>query len=1187
MYNGHLSIEEIDQLSQQKGAAENQSHMENCRQCQALLEKHRTVSAKLDQLASVRIGAKNGMNCPDERVWFDVAAGTLASDESLRQVQHAAECEACAQRLRTATRMFQEELSPEEEKEIAALPSASARQQKKMAQRIAAVVSSDVSASQQISPKRKRSLWWPLSLSLAGAAAVTAVVLFAWPRNSPADVEKLLAQAYTEDRTIEMRIPGAKHAEIRQQRGAADDGSFVDLPESFRKAADRIALGLRTSPKNDQWLLLEARLDLLQAHYHAALSALVKIATPSSAQHYHLTMGIALLQKGESESDRDSYLQAIEQFSAALDETPHDPVALFNRGLAYDKLNLLQNASDDWKSVLDAETDPGWRSEASQYLTADGHKLQKEHKLNDLLTPQQFKSAPAAQIDAYAEQYQDIAMRSWLSHAVAEPNSDFAVATRRLARIMKKNHFDLWLTAALVSATRADVPGFVALGAAVTANSNGYYRDALSQAHNAGKVFARTGNQPGELRARYEEVYAFQRFLQGSSCLARAAPLFAHLYNTGYSWLQAQASLEKAICENFIGTLERARKDLEASRRVAEGRHFPVLLLRSLGLAASIARQQGQFDDAWIRISQGLALYWNGDFPAERLYQLYMVLGLYSEQKSLWRVAESLERTAIGKIQNGPNHLLEGTAHLQLANVLIAETKDNEAAAEIQSADAALNPIKDDPLTNTYRLTARVELSGLQLRRGNPVLALSTLDSAVYLVHSTEGYFISINFYRTRGDIYLSLGRLGDASHDYLTAVRQADKSLKWLRDEASRQRWIREADRGYRGLVRVMLRQGKAEVALRLWEWYRSRSLFAHPSMLLLSKVAIQLTDATSSEHLQTLLLNLPFPRPTQPHLIYAAFEDGLQIWTLGPRGIYGSWVPVPERSLAELSDRFVRQCSTPASSLQEIHLLGYQLYDMLLRPVVSALQTSDSVVLEMDNPLAGLPLEALTTPGGDYFGDQHPIVYSPGYFVEINLRRMHQLTSQSPGLFIDTSEFYGQSPIASYISEKDTIQGLFPKVTMMDASTTTWSSALRRLATVEFAHFLAHGVQDGGHTALLLSLHPRRTLEATDLTPLKMSHLQLVVLAACRTSAEDGDSMIDASSLIHPFLSAGVPNVVAARWNIDSGMTAKLMMVFYGHLGQGELPPRALQAARTEYIRRSLHPFYWAGLAVIGRSW
>src|SRR5215472_12714302 len=128
---------------------------------------------------------------------------------------------------------------------LATLPSASDKAQRELAERFSST-SSTSTATRVVPEKTKRSFWRPLSFSLAGAAATLATVLIVLSINrhdSPTDVAKLLAQAYTENRTIEMRIPGAKHAEIRQER-SGDAGSILSKSGAARQAADKISAGL-------------------------------------------------------------------------------------------------------------------------------------------------------------------------------------------------------------------------------------------------------------------------------------------------------------------------------------------------------------------------------------------------------------------------------------------------------------------------------------------------------------------------------------------------------------------------------------------------------------------------------------------------------------------------------------------------------------------------------------------------------------------------------------------------------------------------------------------------------------------------------------------------------------------------------------------------------------------------------
>lgn len=63
---------------------------------------------------------------------------------------------------------------------------------------------------------------------------------------------------------------------------------------------------------------------------------------------------------------------------------------------------------------------------------------------------------------------------------------------------------------------------------------------------------------------------------------------------------------------------------------------------------------------------------------------------------------------------------------------------------------------------------------------------------------------------------------------------------------------------------------------------------------------------------------------------------------------------------------------------------------------------------------------------------------------------------------------------------------------------------------------------------------------LTASSLEGLKFSRTQLVVLSACDTEVGALGSVAAADSLVGYFVRAGVPRVVASRWNVDSALTS-----------------------------------------------
>ena len=169
-------------------------------------------------------------------------------------------------------------------------------------------------------------------------------------RDTPEKVEKLLAQAYTEQRTMEMRIPYAEHSDIRQKRSGEPE-SILNLPVSFRKSAELIDLQLKKNHDDPGWLLLKARLELLEWNYKQALVVLDKIDDPKTiaSPEMRMTRALALYQQAEWEPERrdQTYGEVINLFGKTLQSTPDDPVALFDRALACEKIYAYECASAD------------------------------------------------------------------------------------------------------------------------------------------------------------------------------------------------------------------------------------------------------------------------------------------------------------------------------------------------------------------------------------------------------------------------------------------------------------------------------------------------------------------------------------------------------------------------------------------------------------------------------------------------------------------------------------------------------------------------------------------------------------------------------------------------------------------------------------------------------------------------
>jgi CHAT domain-containing protein len=94
--------------------------------------------------------------------------------------------------------------------------------------------------------------------------------------------------------------------------------------------------------------------------------------------------------------------------------------------------------------------------------------------------------------------------------------------------------------------------------------------------------------------------------------------------------------------------------------------------------------------------------------------------------------------------------------------------------------------------------------------------------------------------------------------------------------------------------------------------------------------------------------------------------------------------------------------------------------------------------------------------------------------------------------------------------------------------------------------------------------------------------------VFSACSTGKKEEGWNHGMGDIVSALASVGVPDVVATRWQIDSGSAVSLMDSFYKGLAEGRTVPQSLTSARLALIRdpRYKHPYYWAAWYSSGRG-
>jgi CHAT domain-containing protein len=1115
-------------------------------------------------------------DCPDNDVLQELAAGILAPAMAEQTMLHVAECKFCGPTLRQYLREFSEEQSPENIAILKDLQSSNPAWQKKLVR-------------ESIGGHRFR---W---LKLVPATVALAAVIFAFIQG-PAllagfqlhQAQKQVAAAFVERRTTAMRLPSVSYSPYSPfpvVLGAQDGLSVDEVPPSLHDASGAANKNLRAANADPHWLQIQGRALL----WEATPSSLEKaekdfekarsegLATPS----LEIDLAASYFER-DSRAEHPNLQRTLNLLSEVLSKPnlskDDQASALFNLAIAYEKTQAWDLAVETWEKYLQVDTTSGWAAEARQHLE-EGKEKVSARRQQSYSDPSFFlrQVAEGSLRPEDPEQYQEEALTQWLPVAATDKSSVEYQAVRALADVFA-GHQDFWWREILSKTDPQQAPAVQMLGNALISNEQGDHERAAQLALQAQAAFQKRRNRAGELAALFQEIYALRSQLKGANCLARAGPLIAEISVTNFVWLRAQSRLERAQCLNFQLQPEMSKDDSSESLRIANQYHFPVLTLRVLGISSSIMRQQKKFQDSWKLGVEGLRIYWRGAYPEARLDQFYAVMLQDSEDADFPYLAEALLRQILDnreRPQTGvPKNLVrEGMLHLELSNLLNGRPQEAEKQAEMASArlEAAAHAYPEGfklfgglkPLEN--------ELQGQDLKK-----ALATLKAMRGLVERSQYKGLTLSYYRFLGDVNAGLGNLDDALSSYESAIDIAELAMHNLADDQARISWRQATDGSYRGVVRALLAQKKDREALERWEQYKNWPLLHGAVSTFSAKGA---TNDKAPDDGQ----ELPPELSQEVRLIYATFAEGTQLWLLANGRLSSNWVNIPGSDLQDNIRNFAQVCSNPDSALVDVDRQGAKLFSQLLLPVMAELPESKMLVVELDDSLNDLSLEALKSPDGRYFGQKYAIVYSPGIWMERRLRSPEPIRSANSLFLLDAAHSAATPYLPGMEAERDAIAKSFVRPNIVDAGHVDLSKVKSDLATSEIFHYMGHGKSAQTGTSLVVT--DKLSLGAGDFTADVLFRSQMVVLAACSTGRGGKQGLVDNKNLVHSFLLGGVPRVVASHWDVDSESTSQLMISFYHHVTANHTASEAMFEARNEVMARHPHPYYWAGFSVTGR--
>lgn len=1122
--------------------------------------------------------------CPPEKALQELAAGICASDTAQTTTEHAAHCNHCGPLLNRYLKEFSEDVQPEDADILRELKTSTPGWQKNFIR--------ENLRSEKQEPQRWFTFWPRLLTASAVGVAAAVAAFFSFRPNDLEKAQQLVASAYSERRTTEMRFPSAPHAPFQPTRVERSGDSGVDWtsePGPLLQAEAILNQQRKSGDLNPQWLEVQGRVDLLAARPASSRKAAESFEEALRKDPSEINLKIDLAAAYfESETSAEPDHPVLTKTIDLLNQVLKNPAAsdqqkattLFDLAIAYESSNMLDLAVATWEQYLKIDPSGPWSDEARSRLQKAKEKI-PDPKLQSYVNSKDpsffLANFTNPVVQQNVEEYQETALTVWLPDTLKNPQNDSSQAIRKLADLLQQQHSDSWLRDFFLAAKPSDLRAVLALSAAVTANRQGLYDQALAESKAADKAFARSQNIAGELQARIQEVYAVRSMLKGRDCLEYAIPLQTQLSVNEYPWLKSQLSLEEAQCRNFLGDRDNSARDIQTSSKIARNAGFKVLDLRIRGISAGIQHQQGKCGAAWADEVSGLRHYWEGTYPSIRLAQFYTVMWQCASAGGNLYTAEALLRQTL-QVRKSPdiqrNDVRDGMLHVYLSEILRSQGEAAAAEREKAAGVALLSNVSEE-YSKVFKLATDIEPAEHELQNQNAELALATLKPVAELLEKTQDNFFSLRFYRLLGNIHLHLRHFEQALLAYNSAIQMAEISFADVKNDKERMEWLRVTGESYRGLVRVLLEEKKQQEALARWEWYKSRPL-PHPAQ--------ESDPRPVGANRQKQANDAPLPQLPEPRVIYASFEDGLQIWVYRAGRVRSAWVPVKRSDLRQAIEGFTKECSTATSNISTLQEHAEKLYSLLMRPVISELPENAVVVAEPDDTISDLSLGTLRTPTGRYVEELYSIIYSPGVWVERNLRPPQPINPEESALLVDSSSASGVGGLPGAPTERKAAADLFPRLTIVDSETTNWAALRPKVAASEIFIFIGHGRTEGDGAVLVLN--SAESLGAKDFSGELLNRERLAVLSACSTGVGREDGFLNTDNLVRSFLSAGVPNVVASRWNVDSKTTAQLMTQFYSHLKQGQTVVQAMASARRDILRNTPHPYYWAAFSLEGRA-
>jgi CHAT domain-containing protein len=968
-------------------------------------------------------------------------------------------------------------------------------------------------------------------------------------------------------------------------------------------------------------LRAEAVLDLLFGKADSALRGFSRVAelAPGDALVWS-DLAAVRLQRGMAFSDPYELLLALGAAERAFRFDPELPAGRFNRALALQRLGFYDRGREEWRLYLQSEREAGWILAARTHLTElDRHRRpptsQERYAAfaqavakGDLRRAQEMV---ARSPQLFRERAEETLLPAW---ADAQARGDEADAQRQWtrARVIGKalaaRGGDRMVADSLAQLEQARQrrPGSgLALAEAVRGYGRGVLLARQGECAQALPVLQAARGELSRLQsplagwAGYWTAFCRYQHSQYGLALKALRPLTQKRFRDRYPALHGRSL-------SLVGLIQIIQGDPTASGVAYQTALVDFQRLGEAGNAARTAALQainleylGRRPEAWRQLYPALLDTETLENPAAR--QIINLTAAWialqeGEREIALLFQDELVRNALDlQVAQGIVEALRGRSEIRLA------LGDRSGAArDLGPARSHLAEVSDSASREV--LQGDLKLAEAKLA-GSPQEALDLLDDVVRIFRSSSYHYRLAQAFHARATALQALGRSAEAERDLARAIEEFERQRERIDVLEQRISYFDQTREILDAMIQLQMEQRhRFDIAFSYSERARARVLLDW----LLAQPAGRMSPAPHGQAEPAFGDPASLQRRLSAGtavLEYWALPRSLVIWVLRRDNFQVQSVPVDRRTLEGL----VQRLSHELAQKQRTAVLrtSAQLYDLLIRPVARHLRPGDRLVAVPDGALHRLPFVLLRDRRTErYLIEDHICSVAPSVRILLaSLAKDRELAvPQPPRALVISNPAFDLALFPSLLRLKSTwteeaVLRSFPGSRIVRDQAATRKTFLEAAGQFDIVHFGGHSLVNPEYPLLSQMVFAadaddpnRGVLYSGDILRQSFPRTRLAVLASCSTATGKISRTEGIESLARPFLATGVPAVVAALWDVDDALTAKLFSRFYGHLRESFDPTAALREAQIEALRAGTaaesNPKSWGAFELIGGS-